>query len=83
MECFNLQVTVYSKPSCVQCDATYRLMDKRGIKYDPIDITQDPDAMRFALSLGYQAAPVVVAGDKHWAGYRPDHINSLAQELNL
>ena len=78
-----MQVTVYSKPSCVQCDATYRHMDKKGIKYEVEDITKDHDAMQFALSFGYQAAPVVVAGDQHWSGYKPDHIDGLAQDLNL
>lgn len=58
-------------------------MDKRGIKYEVEDITKDHDAMQFALSFGYQAAPVVVAGDQHWSGYKPDHIDGLAQELNL
>ena len=56
-------VTVYSKPACVQCDATYRALDKRGINYDVVDLTQDPKALELVRSLGYLQAPVVVAGD--------------------
>ena len=33
-------VTVYSKPACVQCDATYRALDKHGIAYDVVDLTR-------------------------------------------
>ena len=31
--------------------------------------------------LGYLQAPVVVAGDTHWAGFSPDKINNLAAAL--
>src|SRR5690606_35206648 len=33
-----VKVTVYSKPACVQCDATYRALDKKGIEYTVVDI---------------------------------------------
>lgn len=71
-----MAITVYSKPSCVQCTATYRAMDKLDMDYDVVDLTQDPSAMDYVVSLGYQQAPVVVAGDDHWAGYRPDRIKA-------
>lgn len=38
-------VTVYSKPACVQCDATDRALDKHGMDYDVVDLTQDPTAL--------------------------------------
>ena len=28
--------------------------------------------------LGYQQAPVVVAGEDHWSGFRPDRIKAIA-----
>jgi glutaredoxin-like protein NrdH len=71
-------VTVYSKPACVQCDATYRALDKHGITYDVVDLTQDPTALELVRSLGYLQAPVVIAGDAHWSGFRPDQIAALA-----
>ena len=37
-----MTVTVYSKPMCVQCDATKRALDKAGLPYDTVDITEDP-----------------------------------------
>lgn len=71
-----MTITVYSKPSCVQCTATYRALDKQGLSYNVIDLSEDADALDFVRSLGYQQAPVVVAGDNHWSGYRPDLIKS-------
>ena len=70
-------ITVYSKPSCVQCTATTRELDRKGISYDYIDITKDVKAMAAVAELGYRQAPVVVAGDDHWAGFRPDKIAQL------
>ncbi|WP_265521916.1 glutaredoxin-like protein NrdH [Oerskovia flava] len=73
-----MSVTVYSKPACVQCDATYRALDKKGVEYTVVDISQDAEALELVRGLGYLQAPVVVAGDTHWSGFRPDQINALA-----
>lgn len=73
-----MNITVYTKPACVQCTATYRALDKAGIEYDVVDISENPEARDFVMALGYLQAPVVVAGDEHWSGFRPDRIKSLA-----
>ncbi|GAA2525049.1 glutaredoxin-like protein NrdH [Rarobacter incanus] len=76
-----MTITVYSKPSCVQCDATYRALDKRGIEYSVVDISQDVEALDMVRSLGYLQAPVVIAGETHWSGFRPDQIGKLAEAI--
>ncbi|SET28715.1 glutaredoxin-like protein NrdH [Paracoccus homiensis] len=73
-----MSITVYSKPACVQCTATTRALDARGLDYSVIDLTQDADAMERVTALGYRQAPVVIAGESHWAGFRPDMIGQLA-----
>lgn len=73
-----MTITVYSKPACVQCTATTRALEARGLAYQLIDLTEDDDAMELVTSLGYRQAPVVIAGEAHWAGFRPDMIGSLA-----
>lgn len=73
-----MSITVYSKPACVQCTATTRALDAKGLAYRIIDLTEDDDAMQLVTSLGYRQAPVVVAGEAHWAGFRPDMIGRLA-----
>lgn len=72
-----MQVTVYSTPSCVQCNATYRALERQGIAYEVVDLTQDAAAMEMVKSLGYTQAPVVMAGAEHWSGFRPDLIGGL------
>ena len=77
-------VVVYTKPSCVQCTQTFRMLDRDDIHYTKVDITQDPAARDFITrdvndsGLGYLQAPVVyvsaIEGDEHWSGFRPDLI---------
>lgn len=73
-----MSITVYTKPSCVQCNATKRALQKNGLEFTEVDLTQDADALATVKALGYQQAPVVFAGGDHWAGYRPDKIRALA-----
>jgi len=69
---------VYSKPLCVQCDATKRALNKAGVAYDVVDITEDAEALATVKSLGYVQAPVVITSEDHWSGFRPDKIKALA-----
>lgn len=73
-------VTVYSKPSCVQCDATKRHLNKIDVAYDVVDVSVDEEAFNYVVGLGYSAVPVVVVGDDHWSGYQPDKLNALKEE---
>ena len=78
-ELSRMSITVYSKPNCVQCDATYRALNKHGLQYEVVDITQDPEALQTVKALGYQQAPVVFADGDHWSGFRPDRIKAAAR----
>lgn len=73
-----MSITVYSKPSCVQCTATYRALARHGLDYDVVDLTADGRALEQVTSMGYVQAPVVIAGERHWAGFRPDLIQAVA-----
>lgn len=72
-------VILLSKPSCVQCNATVRRLDSKGIQYREIDMSEDAASLEKAKSLGYSQAPVVIdeASGSHWSGYRPDLIDAL------
>ena len=74
-------VTVYSKPACVQCTATYTRLDSKGIDYEVLDLSQDSAALEQVKSLGYLQAPVVVTDNDHWSGFRPDKVDELAARL--
>ncbi|MFC9769178.1 glutaredoxin domain-containing protein [Rhodococcus jostii] len=81
-----MNVTVYSKPNCVGCTATKRLLTRLEIPHTVVDITEDRAAYEYVRSLGYSAAPVVVAelsaGTQHWAEFREERIRHLRRELD-
>lgn len=82
-------ITLYTKPACVQCTATKRLLDQRGLEYTTVDVTEVPDALTFVKGLGYQAAPVVYTTQpilddtadivEHWSGFNADKIKAIVK----
>ncbi|WKD58782.1 glutaredoxin-like protein NrdH [Corynebacterium caspium] len=76
-----MSITVYTKPACVQCNATKKALDKAGLNYELVDISLDDEARDYVLALGYLQAPVVEFDGEHWSGFRPDRINSLAAKI--
>ena len=78
-----MKITVYTTPNCVQCNSTKRYFDKNDIEYETVDLSQDADAMAMVKELGYSVAPVVIAGNKHWSGFRLDQIKNIIAEIHL
>ena len=79
-------ITIYSKPNCQQCNATYRWLDKRGITYKVEDARQ-PDHNEAIKALGYLQVPVIIVStgdpetDLHWSGFRPDNLDRYCLEV--
>lgn len=75
------ELVVYSKPLCVQCTATYRALDGKGIPYRVVDLSEHPEAIEYVKDLDatYMQAPIVVVDEHdHWSGFRPDQIARVA-----
>lgn len=76
------KTTVYTRPRCVQCNATFNQLNKLGVDYEvvTVDTAEISEALR--VMGGYMQAPVVVHrpegsdSDVHWGGYRPDLIDT-------
>jgi glutaredoxin-like protein NrdH len=75
----HFMITVYSLPSCVQCNQTKKLLQREGFEYQEVMLDQNEKASIMVKELGYSSAPVVIMGDNHWSGFRPDIIMSLAK----
>ena len=70
-------IKLYTKTNCVQCIATKKELDRRGLQYEVIDLDEQPDLVQNLIDMGYQSVPVVQHGDDHWSGYRPDKLQAL------
>lgn len=73
-----MDIVVYSKPQCVQCTATIKALVSKGIAHTVVDLTVDKLAMEKVQALGYRQAPVVIHGQNHWSGFRPDMIGRIS-----
>ena len=76
-----MQITLWTKPGCAQCDMTKKQFDKRGIIYSIRRLDRSPKAVDRFLELGLMAAPIVETDTKRWSGFRLDKINSLEYHL--
>ena len=80
-------ITVYSKPGCVQCTAVKRWLDKRGIEYRMVDVTQSPDDADAIRALGYSSVPVTIVSngdaetDLHWYGFNDGFLAKYCTEV--
>lgn len=76
-----MEVIVYTRPGCVQCHATTAMMDRLGIDYRPIDISNNPRIVTFLQGEGHKSLPVVFVDYEEdtdsWCGFRPDLIKQL------
>ena len=82
-----INVTIYTQPSCQPCKAVKRWLDRRGIIYNAVDVTENPDDLEAIKALGYNAVPVTVVnyGDTetelHWQGLVVDNMTKyIAQK---
>lgn len=73
-----MSITVYSKPSCPQCDATKKYLKKMDAEYIEIDVSEDEEARQELLGMGYKQTPVVKSGDVHFSGFRIDKLREIA-----
>ena len=78
-----MQITLWTKPKCAQCEMTKKQLDKRGIIYQEKRLDRSPKAVDRFLELGLMAAPIVETDNKRWSGFRLDKIDSLEYHLKV
>lgn len=72
-----MPVTVLTLPNCQPCRVTKRMLSAQGVEFVERDMSTDEQAADWAKQLGYQQAPIVIAGDSHWSGLQPDRVKAL------
>lgn len=78
-----MQVTVYTTPTCPQCEMTKKVLTRGNVEFEVVDLSTNPEAMTYVKEeLGYAAAPVVVAGTQHWSGFRLGALDVLCKAIH-
>ena len=71
--------TLFSKPGCVQCNATLRYFNTHNIPFHYIDVTESESAIDQVRDMGYTQVPVVVYNFEHFYGFRPDLLEKIRE----
>ena len=77
-----MNVKVYSNPNCVQCEQTKRWLTLNDIKFDTALISDSPEVHDLIAEKGYASAPVVVAGEMSWSGFRLEKLTALKNMIS-
>lgn len=83
------ELTLYSKPGCVQCTGTAKHLERKGFKHEDgdyvyTDVTTDPEAYDFVVNtLQNLQMPTLVVRDTatgeimdKWTGFNPDKLDA-------
>lgn len=83
-------IVVLTKDGCVPCKMTMKKLDKAGIQFDAVRMSDDENAtadevaaIEYARNLGAMGAPVVIVSDDNvWTQMRPDKIDELISSFD-
>ena len=77
-------VEIYTTPFCPYCHAAKRLLQKKGVNYSEIDVSQDPDlrAKMTQRANGRRTVPQIFIGGQHVGGSDDLHALDHAGKLD-
>ncbi len=64
------KVEIYTTPTCGYCQAAKRLLTKKGVEYNEIDVSRSPDlrAAMVTRAGGRRTVPQIFIGEAHVGG---------------
>lgn len=86
-----MTITLYSRPECGQCEQTKKILDRKSLSYNEINVDEDEDARKLVQESAEAmkaspALPMVVVsnhpkrGDTTtWHGFRYDMLKDLTK----
>ena len=82
------RVTVYTTDPCGFCRQAKALLESRGVDYQEVSLTKDPDGRaRLVQRTGQMTFPQIIVGERVVGGFRElleaDRDGSLGEILNL
>tara|TARA_B100000959_G_scaffold127595_1_gene133895 strand:+ start:152 stop:406 length:255 start_codon:yes stop_codon:yes gene_type:complete len=77
------KVDIYTGILCGYCNAAKKLLEKKNISFNEINISSNPDQMEIMLkrSNGARTVPQIFIGDHHVGGY--DELRDLENKNQL
>jgi len=76
-----MEVKIWTKSNCVQCDQTKKQFAKLGINYVESNIEQDLAQLELFKEQGLMSAPIIECEIGTWSGFRIDKIGDLSKAI--
>lgn len=73
-------ITVYSRPDCMPCKFTKKILTENNIPFNNVDVSEEPEALEVLKQHGFYELPVVAINqsfDFAFGGFQPDKLNDL------
>lgn len=70
-------LTLYTTPHCPACRLTRDALDRAGVAYTIVDLSEHPELLAQLRKEGLAQAPVIDDGEARTGGFRPDRIKSI------
>ena len=75
-----MDVTVYTKNKCVQCQMSKNVLNDLGINYTEKNVDTNEKFMDEAKATGYKSMPIILKdGQVIASGFMPDVLNQLGE----
>jgi glutaredoxin 3 len=76
-------VRIFTTPWCPYCVRAKKLLDKKGVAYEEIDVADDDEArIRLAEQTGRRTVPQIFIGEHHVGGSDDLHALEAQGELD-
>jgi len=77
------KIVLYTTPYCGYCRAAKHLLDKKGLTFTEIDVSQDMELREemITISFGRRTVPQIFINDTHVGGY--DELAGLERATKL
>ena len=77
-----MHIRLFIKPRCGWCDKARHWLDKRGIKYETLDVISDSEAMKEMVELSGQTyAPVIDVDGRTLSDFGPEELERFWERL--
>lgn len=78
-------IIIYTTPVCPYCVRAKNLLAKKGVPYEEIDVSQDPELRDKMIEKagGRRTVPQIFIGDQHIGGFDDLHALNIAGKLDI
>ncbi len=71
---------LYTQPGCADSDRVRDWLTERDVAFTERDVSRDPEAAEALYATGVFATPLLLLGERHVLGFRPDALDAALQE---